>query len=94
MLIATVSLSKKDGGKIHSDISVNGQFTSKGGTVATVSDDQPDFGKITVTNVGGAGASWGIDRRWTTWDPGGRTQSSGHRNLSPVVRFVVRSSGV
>jgi hypothetical protein len=29
---------------------VNGQFTSKGGTVATASDDQPDFGKITVTN--------------------------------------------
>ena len=50
MLIATVSLSKKDGGKIHSDISVNGQFTSKGGTVATASDDQPDFGKI-ITNM-------------------------------------------
>jgi len=41
---------EKDGGKIHSDISVNGQFTSKGGTVATASDDQPDFGKI-ITNV-------------------------------------------
>src|SRR6516164_10924295 len=51
MLIATVSLSEKDGGKIHSDISVNGQITSTGGTVATASDDQPDFGKITVTNV-------------------------------------------
>jgi hypothetical protein len=41
---------EKDGGKIHSDISVNGQLTSTDGTAATASDDQPDFGKI-ITNM-------------------------------------------